>query len=1762
MAKVRLRLPGTVPLSPVRTGVARVADVERAALQAHTELRRENRSAGSDEGVLTEADEDDVVQLQWATGIIELVRVGDLPTQFGATTRSDSGEIVIPRRRALRDTARGESELALESVQHFAVEPVMRGAVDQAVRGIVDQAVGVAADFVMPPAVRAIEAKLIDAPGLYTLAIDGKRGERVTPESLTAAGPYLVLIHGTFSTSSAAFGALFASDEWKPLYGSYAPGAVLALEHRTVSESPVHNALELARALPSQARLHLISHSRGGLVGDLLCREAWTDDDIEQGFVGERYRGVREDLKALGRELFTGSARRLSVERFVRVAAPAAGTQLAGKRLDQFLNVMLTLIGKVADAGSGWFDFVKAIAVQVVSARTNAAACPGLEAMMPDSPFVRFLNASEPVVAPEVPEQLAVVSGDVSGGPWYRVLAQVFVDYFFRQRKNDFVVDTASMTRGAVRSRGLQFLLQGANADHFSYFRSPEVRKRALGFLTTGADTGFEPLERGSEAIPSRLFGLDLLAAADIGNLKLDPELPTVVFLPGIMGTRLASVGASGVIWIGLKALVHGGIQQLIHTPNNAIEPRGLIEAYYEKLSRELIKQRYNVVLFGYDWRNSIKETSGKLAERIDELLQRSSKPVHLLAHSMGGLVSRGLIPWHRPTWDNLTARGGRLIMLGTPNFGSFVPAQAFTKKLGLVQALRIVDQASSLAQVAQVIRDFPGLIEMLPRSLGVPQSPGIDLFEPAAWNQNADKPSVELLLAARLVREQLDAIPESEKKHMVYVAGFAPSTPIAARFTRDDASFDKAPLGDGTVPWALGLIPNVRTYYTAAEHGNLPRHEPAFAGYFDLLRSGQTARLGTAPDVRSVALRDGTQPAPAVVSVDDPRDAELTHFPSEDELAALALGGETSDQTEAPAALQVSVTNGHLHDALFPIVVGHYDGDPIASAEAVLDRRLGGKLARDHALGIYPGRLSTMRAYATGSQIGQGVIVVGLGDMGMLTRTRLCTTLVQGLLRYAADAFAAHTANEPLTLSLTSVLIGSWGALSIDDSVSALVGALREANGRLRADPTRPVSFVRLELIEIYRDLAGEALRALLRLAAQSSSLDVEPLLRQTKTFRRSRPPSHVGYYNRVAIRALDTETKEGLRQFPQRLEYVTLTQLARTNVAPREIQWPHIVASLERAPHGDRRAAETLFQYLVPFELQREAREVADLVLELDDFTAQVPWELMSTRQGDTDGLVQQGVLRSLRIDNPRRPQPSARRSALVIGEPDGVVPELPGASAEAAAVSELLRGAGYAVRPMSKRPSADECFEALMEQPYQIVHIAAHGTFDPTNPRRSGVVLENGRLLTAAEFENMPETPAIVFLNCCHLGRIRLRQPGAWSANLAKELIRIGVSVVVVAGWAVGDNAALGFARVFYEELLSGQGLMSAVRASRERARRETNGADVTWGAYQVYGAPGFVLPDPQRMSRPAQSSSRARWVAPHEVAEYLCDLVEDVRNSAGSDNSALLEQLAAIESELERGATKAWLADGLVSAAFGMLYGELGRYPEAIDYLKRAARASNADLLAIERLANFEARYAVKLLEQPKLPEDQQISEALLKSSLERLDVLLALSPNGERWSLKGSTLRRFAKLGLGGRNFLAESAEAYRKASELDLGFYPASVALQLGFASDGTVDANALQEALRRAHPPADDGDFWAKISVIELELLGDMARAIKGGAPDPDPARVQQFKRDVEKLFADTGASQRERDSVLSNLVTQRDIAQHPDAKAWYRALAAAFGR
>ena len=250
----------------------------------------------------------------------------------------DTLEEIFPEAAAMKRGEEGEwtlpSEMTEESTDRNIIKKIALKVVTLFVKKQVETKIG---DSIGKIAMK-LEDKQFgeDGEGLYKVLPNFKMqevGNRLEP------GDYLLLIHGTGSSSTGSFQELQPSKLWAHIQTVY-KGNILALQHRTLTESPLTNLKKLVKQLPATANLDLISHSRGGLVADLLCRFA----EDSKGFdSNERLclekEGRLRDLEDIGEIEKLIRGKRITIRRQVRVACPARGTTLAGKRMYNFFNV-------------------------------------------------------------------------------------------------------------------------------------------------------------------------------------------------------------------------------------------------------------------------------------------------------------------------------------------------------------------------------------------------------------------------------------------------------------------------------------------------------------------------------------------------------------------------------------------------------------------------------------------------------------------------------------------------------------------------------------------------------------------------------------------------------------------------------------------------------------------------------------------------------------------------------------------------------------------------------------------------------------------------------------------------------------------------------------------------------------------------------------------------------------------------------------------------------------------------------------------------------------------------------------------------------------------------------------------------------------------------------------------------------------------------------------------------------------------------------
>ncbi len=304
-----------------------------------------------------------------------------------------------------------------------------------------------------------------------------------------------------------------------------------------------------------------------------------------------------------------------------------------------------------------------------------------------------------------------------------------------------------------------------------------------------------------------------LLAAASLAaltacrNSALQPNLPRIyaptvarregkppiIFIPGILGSRLVNRRTGEVVWPDL--LVDGDeIALPISSPVLAQNADDLVateviedvkvNALIPQISvyRPLLEalERYGgyrrasfnapppggdcdaLYLFPYDWRRDIAESARALGRMIEELKRRLGRPdlrFDIVTHSMGGLLARYYAMYGEcdvldgyaacPNWSG--ARNlNRIVMIASPNAGSMnalrvllkgFSALSFSKPFGSLP--RSLGRKLPFARVGlRVTFTLPALYQLLPpsghaRFFGADLSPlPVDLYDVETWRR------------------------------------------------------------------------------------------------------------------------------------------------------------------------------------------------------------------------------------------------------------------------------------------------------------------------------------------------------------------------------------------------------------------------------------------------------------------------------------------------------------------------------------------------------------------------------------------------------------------------------------------------------------------------------------------------------------------------------------------------------------------------------------------------------------------------------------------------------------------------------------------------------------------------------------------------------------------------------------------------------------------------------------------------------------------
>jgi hypothetical protein len=866
---------------------------------------------------------------------------------------------------------------------------------------------------------------------------------------------------------------------------------------------------------------------------------------------------------------------------------------------------------------------------------------------------------------------------------------------------------------------------------------------------------------------------------------------------------------------------------------------------------------------------------------------------------------------------------------------------------------------------------------------------------------------------------------------------------------------------------------------------------------------------------------------------------------------SANKVGDGSAAQTEQTAgvATKVTVVCGHLAFARYPVLVGHYRGDTFAGTEALLDKVLEGRLTGRREMGLYPGPIGSSVIVLDSSARPPGAVVVGLGEPAELSVGALRRTLRRGLLAFGATRIDRVTSAdegveaEP-ALCVSTVLIGAGeGGLDRSACVQALLQAAAEAQEIFARVSKAKALLAAIEIVELFEDRAIATLRAAVQVLKSDPALarSFEPSIgferrlgaRNAGSVGLDRTwwqPIQITMSGEVRNRSLAFTVSGGLARAE-----------ARTVAAHLDLVAP-LVRRISRSGTNDDSSTSpgrALFELLWPAALKDHSADERPRRLILDTRSAGFPWELLDDRRpwmSDEAELappsVRAGMVRQLLQTRFREDVVTTRGSpkALVIGNPRGAptdMPDLPQAEEEAKTIASALGGPPYVTLLAGAAAGPEQITRSLFTDAWEIIHISAHGVSnqlvagtDGKKTRRTGIVLGGGALLDPSALAKIPVSPAVVFINCCHLGvgPINLEGRPEFAANVAIELVKLGARCVIAAGWAIDDDVAAEFGKAFYEAMLNGGTFGKATLLARQAAYR-ANPNSSTFGAYQCYGDPDYRLRTNKRRKGGDGAQS---FVAVSEAIEAVMQVHDDLNIGLERKLDTLKDRLNTLE-----GAAQKWLGKAELRVALAEAWGELGDLPKAIEHYTAAVSSPDTSfkVKAIEQLANLSVRIAVASLRAlPLERRDPAKTAEDVRTWLRKIEGLTALlAETMERLSLQGGCWKRLAQVEPANDDTpeaLKKMAACYdRAAGVADARDKPypqlmacvARICQAVRAGADCDVGVEAQLKALIGAAPP-NGADFWELINWADAKMAEAILRS--EGPANELPSLLATYKR------------------------------------------------
>jgi len=953
---------------------------------------------------------------------------------------------------------------------------------------------------------------------------------------------------------------------------------------------------------------------------------------------------------------------------------------------------------------------------------------------------------------------------------------------------------------------------------------------------------------------------------------------PRVLVLPGIMGSTLGRqvLGLDQILWMNPVDIGSGRLTELKLTDATKYHAVGVILLAYLKLKLKLKIAGFDAAFHPFDWRLGLDALGEQLADAIQN---DPAREVSIVAHSMGGLVARAAL-------SRASAKVKQLIMLGTPNYGSFAPVQVLRAVYDVVLKVAALDLRHTAEELAStVFNSFPGLYQMLP----APEKLGaIDLYDPAAWPAHGPRPVPALLAGVKPVLKRL----APADSRFFLIAGVNQDTVTGLQRSGDEFTYEVSGSGDGTVPLAfarLADIPDSHTYYVEESHGSLPNNGTVERAIQDLLASGATNALSTTPPparraTRVVPERElRTMAAAAIVpgqlGASDLRSILDAVAAPPDRAADAAVGAtmaarvDTAGQPPTAAVspefrglvigrrrqqrLELTIAHGSITDVQSrAYVLGIFKNVAPSGAANAVDLQLDGAISEFTARRMFSGDVGEVFTIPMGRNNVRAdvVMLAGLGpfdrfnpDVQQLVAENVIRTLVQCHL----DEFA-------------TVLIGAGtgqGTLPIvQNLLTGFRRGLRDADKKQR--------FRGVTLCETDASRFVEMKDAVLRLASTSLFEDTEVVLDEIELPTLSRtaaPGTPSPQRGPDPIYLMMRQERPTGAQLQFRGSVLGSGMKAAVVTAVQDVPSERLKTILERfdravspgaAADAIDKAGQEIASVMLPPEIATALKQQRDrhLVVVHDAPSSRIPWETIAI--DDWRPSIEAGLSRRYLADNlplaswlEQRRIDQTLRILLVVNP----TLDLDGADREGDRLLRLAQSipSVEVAEYRHEKATKPAILSALRSGAFDVLHYAGHAFFDAEAPGRSGLLCAGRQVLGGADLAGISNLPCLVFFNACEAGRIRGRRAAPptpattrvrESYGVAEALMRGGVANYMSTYWPVGDAAAATFADTFYKSALSGKTIGSALLGARQAVRA---GGSRDWQDYILYGDSDFVL-----------------------------------------------------------------------------------------------------------------------------------------------------------------------------------------------------------------------------------------------------------------------------------------------------------------------------